>query len=289
MIEYKIIDYTDSHINNEIIGLYKKIFRFDFSESFEWWYLENPSGKSTGVIASEGGKVIGHWAVTPLPFLCNGEEEIGLISLAAMVDESCQGQGIFKEMSNKLFEYLQCRTSYPFIIGFPNDNSLFVHVNRMGYHHIRDFQFIKFEKQPDQMHSYRWIDKFNDTLKDGIGINKKSSYAEWRFKNNCYDFYESDNGIKFVVTRFKNCIDILEWSESALKSDVIDFASFLYKENEDVAVVKTWNLDIFKNAELYSERKYHFCIKKLLDKAETNISLLDEKKWHIQMGDAELF
>ncbi len=289
MIQYKIIKYNNESINSSIIKLYQKIFKIDFSTEFKWWYLENPYGHSYGVVALDNNQVIGHWAVTPLPFSVLGNNIDGLISLAAMVDKKYQGQGIFKEMSHVLTNYLLMNTASKFIIGFPNDNSLFVHINRMGYKHLRDYSFIKFKSNETYSNSYREIKSFVDNINDKIALNKSRFYTAWRFNKKCYTFFENENGIKFVITKFKKDIDILEWSDNATNREISDFANYLYCTQSDVQTVKTWNSRVFKNVESISDRSYHFCIK-ILDEKDHNTPLVCKKDlWSFHMGDAELF
>lgn len=295
MLSYRIYHYENEVINNKIIQLYKNVFNINFKDDFTWWYLNNPFGKSIGAIALDGNIVVGHWAVTPLPFNIMGNKRTELISLASMVDPEYQGQGIYKKIGFTMLEYLKNEGKFSFIIAFPNDNAIKVHLNSFDYLHIRDFHFIRFNRNKPRLDKHFKLADF--PVKDDIKLNKQnlimldrtSEYMKWRFGNsNKYMIAMDEKNNQYIFTRFKNKIDILTWTYDASEQDIISFANYLY-DVYNPELVCTWNSMVFNEPMAREKRDYHFCIHFLNKERVPADTIIKEDKWLFQMGDSDIF
>jgi len=292
-ITFNPYDYNSKIINQRINALYKKVFQYDFSDYFDWWYLNNPNGKSIGVVAYDCEKVIGHFAVSPIKMNIKGHISKQLISLAAMVDADYQGMGIFKKLGKELFNHLIDNTNYDFIIAFPNDNSLKVHLGALNYNFIRDYNFVVFERTDEKdKNCYEMLDSYdiNEILHDKIHLNRSEEYVKWRYGNKKkYQIIKDDKGNEFVVSKFKNKIDILLWNSNLEINDLKKFIQYLYR-SFNVDDVSTWNtLDVFNELGRCDPRGYHFCVRFLNNEMSEKELLRDKTNWVFMMGDCELF
>lgn len=292
-ITYSPYNYNSEIINERINELYKKVFKYDFSDYFDWWYLDNPNGKSIGLVAYDGEKVVGHFAVSPITINIKGTISKQLISLAAMVDADYQGMGIFKKLGNELFGHLIDNTDYNFIIAFPNDNSLRVHLDTLNYRLIRDYNFVFFNKfDGENSNHYRILDCYDvmETAHDKIHLYRSMEFLKWRYSNaKKYKVIKDDKGNEFVVSKFKNKVDILLWNGDININDFKKFVQYLYR-SFNVGDVSTWNtFDVFNELGHLDERGYHFCIRFLKNEMQEEEMLRDKKNWTFMMGDCELF
>jgi len=295
VLDYKIYHYENDKINAEIIHLYSRVFQVDFRNDFQWWYLDNPSGKSTCVVALDNQKVIAHWAVTPLPFNIMGNSRTELISLAAMVDPQYQGQGIFAQMGPVLLEYLTNNTNYSFIMGFPNDKSLRAHVKYLNYVHLRDYQFVRFPRGiSPAARNYKLSDlpvAMDNVFSPHnlITLNRNGAYIRWRFGNKeKYQMVVDENQRAYIFTQYKNKIDILVWDYGAGEEDIIALSDYLYQTFNPESVC-TWNSLSFDKYFPRDERTYHFCICLLNKNKSVAPNIMNASQWFLQMGDSELF
>ena len=292
-IKYSVYNYSSEIINSRINELYKKVFNQDFSNNFDWWYLNNPLGKAIGIIACDGERVIGHFAVSPIKINIKGNVSSQLISLAAMVDADYQGMGIFKKLGNELFGHLIDNTDYDFIIAFPNDNSLKVHLGALNYVFIRDFNFVVFDKVDEKKsNQYKMVDSYGITeiSHDKIHLYRSLEFLKWRYVNeNRYKIIKDDKGNEFVVSKFKNKADILLWNTNLDVNDFKKFVQYLYRYL-NVNDVSTWNtFDIFNELGRQEKRGYHFCVRFLNEEIPEKALLRDKENWVFMMGDCELF
>jgi len=81
----------------------------------------------------EGDKLIGHYAVTLLPFLSQGKEKIAALSMTTMTHPAFQGQGIFSRLAQEAYQEACARGVFA-VYGFPNKNSESGFFGRLGWY-----------------------------------------------------------------------------------------------------------------------------------------------------------
>jgi len=89
---------------------------------WNWAYIENPNGEPIVTLCYEGNRLVGHYAIMPMP-LCLGNEALkSYLVMTAMVSESHRKFGLFPKLgienSKVAFDL-----GVDFIMGFPNANS----------------------------------------------------------------------------------------------------------------------------------------------------------------------
>lgn len=288
-VRYEIYDYSAEEINRQVVELYWKVFNVNKGKSLGTFFLPNPAGKPIGIIATnDRGRIVGHFATMSIPVMIQGETASGRISMGFMVDPECRGMKIASNLSNNLFEALQKEGKTDFVIGFPNDNSFHMHITRMGYKHIRDFQMVTVpsRKKTVKKSCFRQIDniKGNKQTIERNAIVHDEKFLNWRFHEKKYLKFQSKDGNFFVCNKYRECIQILYWSEQVVPEQCLEFADYIYN-SFGVEEVRTWNFLDWLDAFPMQERKFHFCIHNLKEGLE---GLLLEP-WIFYPGDCELF
>ncbi len=291
-ITYRRASYNDSYEKKEIIRLYNEIFEVDISENYDLWFSENIYGEPLGIVAvdDENSKIVGHFASVMLLSDIDGEALYFRMSMGFMTDTSYRGMGIATNLYKELKKEIIREGKASFIIGFPNDVSVNMHVNKMEYSLYKEFQFVTIPRiNPVKMFEKVSIEEFesNESLEtEKNRIVHTTDYLKWRFADKKYVGYVSEDGKLFVCTKFRNKIDLLYWDMSAEEKDILNFAGFLYK-HEKIDSVATWNSTNFLNEYHREERKYYMCIN-FLD-ADSKLKKKINKSWLFYMGDCELF
>lgn len=289
-ILYRPINYAAEEDCRQIDRLYKDIFHLDFSVKSNIWC--QPQRTPLGILAinAASGEAVGHFSSSlfcakiensPMPFR---------ISMGFMTDPAYRGQGIATKLYLHLRDAILAAQDAQFLIGFPNDTSYRMHVDRMEYSLYRDYHFVVLPRGP---HRYTYKSYNGDFSEGRHGmtspnnrVEHSASYMNWRYQNPDYNRWQSETGHLFITVRFQNKIDILYWSEGALLEELLDFASFLY-ETESVEKVTTWNSLDALNAYPKEARAYHMCINYLTCSAAEKQAI--QHKWLFWMGDCELF
>lgn len=287
-IHYEIYDYLNEKINGQISELYWKVFHVEKKGGLGSFFQPNPAGNPIGVIAvTDRDEVVGHFATMCIPALIQGKAVNGRISMGFMVDPEYRGLQIASNLSNKLFTFLKGEDKTDFVIGFPNDNSFHMHIKRMGYKHVRDFQMVTLPKL-----GKGFVERFQlttriESARQRTGKNMimhNEEFLNWRLKGERYLKFQSEDGKYFVCNKYKGCFQILYWSEQVNSEHCLEFANYIYN-TFGVEEVRTWNCFDWLTIFPAQERKFHFCIHNLKKELE---DLLYES-WIFYPADCELF
>lgn len=102
-----------------------------------WKFWENPFGEPSVMLAVDGDRVVGQYALWPTPLRFGADEIKGAQSLDTMTHPDYQGQGMFTVLANACFELAQSR-GCEVLYGFPNANSYHGFVKRLNWDHTGD-------------------------------------------------------------------------------------------------------------------------------------------------------
>jgi hypothetical protein len=125
---------------SRIQELFKFVFNRDMGKSesrehWDWEFLKNPSGLGEIMLAVDGEKIVGHYAVIPERIKIKGVPVVGTLSLDTMVHPDYQGQQIFTKLATSLYEDIG-KKGMPITYGFPNQNSIHGIVNKLQWKEI---------------------------------------------------------------------------------------------------------------------------------------------------------
>lgn len=115
----------------EVFGTHRPL------EHDQWKYAENPFGPPLVVLAENGNRVIGQYALWPTPLRLGSKVYLGAQSLDTMTHPDYQGQGMFTRLASACYEAAAKRDVVA-VYGFPNDSSYPGFMKRLNFHHAFD-------------------------------------------------------------------------------------------------------------------------------------------------------
>ena len=129
-MNYNRLDYSENI--EEVVALIRRNLNSEYSESIlRWKHLESPFGKSVGLVALDGGKIVGVVFAALYKFQNSTGENISAIRFFdACTNPDQRGKGIFKTLMKMGFEI--CKNEIDFSFSNPNKASLKGHI-RVGY------------------------------------------------------------------------------------------------------------------------------------------------------------
>lgn len=112
----------------KIAGLFERVFHkpMGATESLRHWhweYEENPVGPRTAKLVWDGGRLVGHYAVSPRRLWVEGAQRLAALSLDTMTDPDYGREGIFSASAEACYAAMSER-GFEFVYGFPNANSV---------------------------------------------------------------------------------------------------------------------------------------------------------------------
>lgn len=162
-------------------------------EFFTWKHLQNPFGKSYGLLASDGEKIIGLRMFMFWKFLNSADRRIltAIRPVDTVVDQNYRGRGLFKKLTLAGLE--ECKEDYEFIFNTPNENSLPGYL-KMGWQKHSNVNLFRiavrtpsYKSSPLKIVEADSI-QFKECYKNSGKIKtlKSSEYIKWRYKNKKY-------------------------------------------------------------------------------------------------------
>ena len=278
MLRFRRINYNEDL--DEIIKLIHKNLDSEFTaELFLWKHLENPFGKSYGLLALDQEKIVGLRMFMFWKFenLSGGKGLIAIRPVDTVVDEKYRGQGLFKRLTLTGLE--ECKEAYDFIFNTPNGNSLPGYL-KMGWEKLnKDYNFKIAVLNPIQKTlAFNNIDPniikteiFNSTA---VTTQKDQAYFKWRYKNSKYKIaYFSEQNI-YVAYQLSSKYLIIDEVFGDLTKLSVGLFNSLGKKNSKY-------LMYFYSNEIFDNLQFILAIKRnkpdivLKDYGTSNLSIKD--------------
>lgn len=126
----------------QIIQLFQEVFgkpmgKTESIKHWEWEYKNNPNGRLEILLAVDGNKIVGHYAVIPVRMKIGNKEYMTSLSLDTMSHRNYRGQGIFPTLAAKLYDALG-KSGIPITYGFPNAFSLQGFIKKLDWFEISE-------------------------------------------------------------------------------------------------------------------------------------------------------
>lgn len=121
----KQLDFTDPTDMQKLVDLQNAVYAGQHvftSNTFKYWYIDNPNGRVVSFNAIAGQVIAAHYALIPIKMSIAGEVKLGLLSMATVTHPAHRGKGLFKTLAKKTYEYA-AESGYAFVIGVANANS----------------------------------------------------------------------------------------------------------------------------------------------------------------------
>lgn len=286
-IIYRLANYAAPDDQRQILGLYREVFHTDFTASYDMWFCDKRR-KPIGIVAveTEGAQIVGHWASAYFEAMIAGDVVGFRQSLGVMTDAAYRNRGI----AAALFRHLQqALEDAHFIIGFPNESSYRLHIQRLDFVWKRDYHFVVLPRGCCRLQYQRSDSVCSDQANLFSGKNcllHSTEYMEWHYQRENYEKWLSEKGHLFISVRYMDKADIVYWSPAVTQEDLLDFSAFLYA-NQSINRVTTWNSTAFLNAYPAEKRNYHMCIQYLNCTPAERKSIGQD--WLYYMGDCDLY
>lgn len=136
MLNFRHIDYEKDL--PEIVKIIQANLDRDYTlEFFKWKHLENPFGRSFGLLALDGERIVGLRMFMFWEFSNNPEYEVirAIRPVDTVTDKEYRGRGLFKKLT--LSGLKECENQYDLVFNTPNENSLPGYL-KMGWQRLQN-------------------------------------------------------------------------------------------------------------------------------------------------------
>ncbi|MCZ2845025.1 MAG: GNAT family N-acetyltransferase [Candidatus Bathyarchaeota archaeon] len=207
-IVFKPLNYSEDELV-QIVGLIRSSLDPEFTtDFFKWKHLENPFGKSYGLVAWSGDKIIGLRVFMFWEFIQENKKVLRSIRpVDTVVDSNFRGRGLFKKLTLQGLE--NCKGQYNFIFNTPNNNSLPGYL-KMGWEKSKTVSNFRiglinpFHLKPKLIKTDLETSPIFSHFGKNLETNKSLEYLRWRYVNSKYKIYSYEKGtIVFSLTRIK--------------------------------------------------------------------------------------
>jgi GNAT superfamily N-acetyltransferase len=301
-----------------ILDLFKLAFNKEMSmEYWKWRFQDNPFSDEFMIhLMWEGDLLVGHYAVSPVEMVVNGDVEKTALSMTTMTHPEYNGRGIFTQLSSSLYNELKDEHEYAMVWGFPNNNSHYAFIKNLKWKNLATIPMLslkalnlkKIETEVTFKKHSNFTESFSQKLSSvnkAVKINRTAKYLNWRYVANPSADY------KIISINDESAIIVYKIIPSFLKSEQfeIDIMEIQFNQNpvqlqellssilelEEVEIEK-FNLW----ASIFSDDYLHF--KKLgfvyqmpitylgcLNLASEDKNLSQYQEWDINFGYSDVF
>lgn len=308
---------------DDILELFNIVFDRPLDEDFwRWRFLQNPFGESIIRLMFDDDKLVGHYALIPMPLWLRGSLIRACFSMTTMTHPDFQGRGIFTRLATDTYDSCK-KYGVEIIYGFPNQNSYHGFTIKLGWkgfdrvlgwelnespplsNHSKGTSEVRMENATDE------IDDLWESVKKDIqvGVPRTSQFFNWRYfqkpgrEYKIFGFRDVE-GVLHGITVLKIYKDeresvghIVDMLFDA-RDDVMEYAlkhSLRYFLNKGIAKISCWVKDerIVPQLQNHAFRRREWPVyfgAKLLDENNSSLLLaLDSGNWWITMGDSDVF
>lgn len=99
---------------------------------WDWAYMDNPNGEPIVSMCYDDCRLVGHYAIVPLPLSNRNVRKRTYISMTTMVAESHRKYGLFTQLAKENYR-IAVEVGVDFVFGFPNTQSAPGFRNRLGW------------------------------------------------------------------------------------------------------------------------------------------------------------
>ena len=303
-----------------ILELFKQVFDRELPLSFwHWRFRDNPFGAGIIKLLLDGEKLIGHYAVSALQLLIDGQETPAVFSMTTMVHPDYRRQGIFPYLANQV--YIEAaRQGYRLVYGFPNKNSVHSFTQKLGWSDFgtmtalvgnitdlgshRDFTVC----QPD-CYVEEWLGDFTKLDSESrIHVPRSAKYLQWRYHDcpiiNYHPVAVIHNSNLVGLAILKLYFDekrqpqrghIVEWFcyDSVYTRITLLNSCYRVLQAHGFSQVSSWVADfalniMLKNLGFVEEvTDFHFGYRAFTSEGQSEWSSKDD--WYLTMGDCDVF
>lgn len=301
-----------------ILELFKLSFNKEMSIVYwKWRFQDNPFSDEIMIhLMWEGDLLVGHYAVSPVEMIVNGEVTKTALSMTTMTHPEYNGRGIFTQLSSSLYDELKEEHKYAMVWGFPNNNSHYAFIKNLKWKNLATIPMLSLKianfKKVEFNLNFKQHSNFTESLSQKLSsinkvvrINKTEKYLNWRYVSNPSANYKiisinEESGIIVykLIPSFSNAdkfeIDIMEiqFNQNLMQLQEL-LSSILELEKVEIEKFNIW-------VSIFSDDYLHF--KKLgfvsqmpitylgsLNLASEDKNLSQYQEWDIDFGYSDVF
>jgi len=302
----------------EVGRLFQKVYNRPFNSAFySWRFLENPFGPTSVLLALEGEKVVGHYAVCPSMTRDAGGESIrSAQSMTTMTDAAYGGRGIFPRLAEDMYRALHNDHGTELVFGFPNANSHYAFTRKLGWDDVHSLFFMTRPVEGAEASAFRlldWagldplLDLHENSLVGYQPYSRTREFLRWRYQHNPEQQYcvvapegSGDPSVAIVVKEFINergeagldLVDFLgDHGQTSLASAIKAVVSLA--QSKSLKTAQAW-VDLYHPAFAALERLRfrpggpitYFGLRSL---SARNRTKPNPREWRVTMGDSDVF
>ena len=305
----------------ELLSLYQSLYpTLGWSESYlRWQYFENPAGHAQVWVARDAGQIVASYAAVPLRLYIDGHVNIGWRVQDVLTRPEYRGRGLYHELSATAARFL-FDSAYPLNVTFPNEHSHKAFI-RMGW--VQAFQLplrvcgdtsaVRRQPVAAEVVSINGFDRRAEQVwashvrRSGLGVDRSVAHLNWRYcsnpKSEYARFHLSLDGSEAILvlkyfqredgSRWSHLVDLFQ-SEPGSALTESAFGHWVNVSLEQTCkfmscwAVSTSPLDpILSRAGFVSPPGFN---RWLLVNANADVPYhTEERRWHLAMGDSDVF
>jgi hypothetical protein len=171
---------------------------------WDWAYLDNPNGEPVVTLCYEKDRLVGHYAIVPMPLSCKNLHKRSYVSMTTMVAESHRKFGLFTQLAKECYG-IATDNGVDFVFGFPNSQSTPGFRKRLNWNLPESDYVATIDKT--KLLAAAKVGSFDKTGLLGLDLNDPV-IRSWRLSRpgSTYTF---DQGIAFK--RHQYSVDLLWW------------------------------------------------------------------------------
>lgn len=284
---------------------------------YSHFFLEgNPFGPPMIELAFDGDLLVGHYALCPAESLVDGKPVPSARSMATMTHPSYAGRGIFSELAERLYARVFEDHGLGLVWGFPNPNSHYGFVNKLGWKDLFSLHFLDVpanasasQAAPLEPLATPEIERRLLALPTpNVGVipfARSERFLRWRYlsESSRYSFVGASNDASFAVVstyqestttpRTLNLVDAFCESPTAALPLLSALTAHAAHTGHDVVSVWTdLRSPVWGAAERLRARPrgvITYAGVRPSTSADLDGSLSDPRRWRVSMGDSDVF
>lgn len=168
---------------------------------WRWRFINNPFTNEIFIdLMWEGDTLIGHYAVSPINMVIDGNVEKTALSMTTMTHPEYGGKGVFSKLADSLYGKL-ISSDYKMVWGFPNNNSHYGFNKNLGWNDIAIQGMMSLQadrlSHTKNVVEYHYRTEFNNEIVSKLNLSNKNvridktlKYLKWRYFENPSNEYK---------------------------------------------------------------------------------------------------
>ena len=297
-------------------------------EYLKWRYVDTPYEDILVVVEKdEQGQVVANYSASIQHLAYKHENWKAALSMTTMTHPAHQGKGLFTHLASTLYESMLDK-QYNCIYGFPNRQSHYGFINKLGWVDVYEQGYIGLETKKSKVKPNNTELIFDNLFefdynhlikrsKDFISVAKSIEYLKWRYSKNPIQKYQnivlidsSNSVLGYCVFKIFNnaAIDILEMNTNDISNtkQLLELV-ISYAHQNDISYISTWisvhsqHFSIYEklglghmstkmasNMNIQSVNTF-FGLKLLTDNSACQKILPDYKNWNLEMSISDVY